>query len=499
MNESEIDRINDSMTTTIMPAIVIVCIYMIVGLIGNPLVIYYYGFRARSTSSFHFILALAVFDLIICCVSMPLEIVDMIHFYKFESAAACKILRFVNYFATIGSGGILIALAVDRYRKICKPLRKQFTLQITRTIIAIVCVFSFCISWPSLVFYNIVSVNITKVPGLTGCDCTMIRDNNYRMLITIYNVVLFLCFIVAVTSLIVLYSLVGRTLFHISCCFSRQYDNSRDPPSRRYSVADSVATEIDRDESKRKSVSYGIEVQIKDEFDNKPLATITELQTVNNNKKNRLSNHFEENNIELSDMSQSTKESVDFDETCYIENDPKSSDEYDNEFNRRSTEIILQDVSSGRTVAKLSKESSNQKKSLKCKEKISRNVSENSLSVAVWSKRQPRKSISKRLNTQQYTVMMIAITIAFIISFLPYLALVTWRTIATTYEVDILSDAELVAFQIFIRSFLISSAVNPMIYGFMNTDFRNFIFRRICCFCFDGPSSSPDISSSHSI
>lgn len=78
--EDEVSRINDSMTTTLMPAIVIVGIYMVVGLIGNPLVIYYYGFRARSTSSFHFILALAVFDLIICCVSMPLEIVDMTHF-----------------------------------------------------------------------------------------------------------------------------------------------------------------------------------------------------------------------------------------------------------------------------------------------------------------------------------------------------------------------------------------------------------------------------------
>jgi hypothetical protein len=97
---------------------------------------------------------------------MPLEIVDMTHFYEFESAAACKILRFVNYFATIGSGGILMALAVDRYRKICKPLRKQFTIQITRIVIGGVCLFSFCISWPSLVFYNIVQVNITKVPGL---------------------------------------------------------------------------------------------------------------------------------------------------------------------------------------------------------------------------------------------------------------------------------------------------------------------------------------------
>jgi hypothetical protein len=47
---------------------------------------------------------------------MPLEIVDMRKFYKFENTIACKILRFVNYFASVSSGAILIAIAVDRYR-----------------------------------------------------------------------------------------------------------------------------------------------------------------------------------------------------------------------------------------------------------------------------------------------------------------------------------------------------------------------------------------------
>jgi hypothetical protein len=81
---------------------------------------------------------------------------------------------------------------------------------------------------------------------------------------------------------------------------------------------------------------------------------------------------------------------------------------------------------------------------------------------------------------------MLSISIAFIVSFLPYLGLVTWRTLAVKYEVDLLSDSGLIAYQIFIRSFLISSAVNPLIYGFLNNEFRQFVTtlcRNCCCCC----------------
>ncbi|CAC5377600.1 unnamed protein product [Mytilus coruscus] len=491
MDYSKVNQINDAMTETLMPAIGIVSVYMAVGLIGNPMVIYYYGFRARSTSSFHFILALAVFDLIVCTVSMPLEIVDMTHFYKFESAVACKILRFVNYFATIGSGGILMALAVDRYRKICKPLRRQLTLQITRLIIGFVCLFSFCISWPSLAFYNIVSVNITKVPGLTGSDCTMIRDDDYKLLITVYNVFLFLIFLICVSALIILYSLVGKTLFRVKCCRLKRVAQKSENTGRRYSPAETVASEIEscNDSSKRNSVSYGLEIQIKDEHDDKPLATITELQIDNNNLSSSDHSH-----IEMSDVINQNIPSNDL--PYCVEKDSKDSDDIDPSINRRSTEIILKEGSDGQTVAKLSNGKSH--KIHKGKAKLTPNVSASSLGSIRYNHRSSRKSISRRLHTRQYTIMMIAITIAFIVSFLPYLALVTWRTIATDYEVDVLSDPELLAFQIFIRSFLISSAVNPLIYGFLNSEFRRFIYQRVCC-CLNSKITSPDISSSHSI
>ncbi|VDI69097.1 Hypothetical predicted protein [Mytilus galloprovincialis] len=88
----ELDRVNDEMAAVLLPAILIVGVYMIVGIFGNPLVIYYYGCFVKPSPSYHFIVTMAVFDLIVCCVSMPLEIVDMR--FKISARTACKNFRF---------------------------------------------------------------------------------------------------------------------------------------------------------------------------------------------------------------------------------------------------------------------------------------------------------------------------------------------------------------------------------------------------------------------
>jgi hypothetical protein len=104
------------------------------------------------------------------------------------------------------------------------------------------------------------------------------------------------------------------------------------------------------------------------------------------------------------------------------------------------------------------------------------------------SKIKKRKINYQYVDLRKYTVLMLLISMAFIIlSFLPYLGLVTWETLQSKYEGEILSKSELVTFNICLRSWLISSVVNPLIYGFFNTDFRLFVSRLLrscfCCLC----------------
>ena len=82
--------------------------------------------------------------------------------------------------------------------------------------------------------------------------------------------------------------------------------------------------------------------------------------------------------------------------------------------------------------------------------------------------------------TIKCTIIMFTVTIVFIISCLPYLALVIWKTLDGGYENDLLSGAGLIAFEIGMRSYLLNNAVNPIMYGFFNAKFRRFVWSSFC-------------------
>jgi len=86
---------NDEMATLMIPATVYISLLMVLGFVGNLFVCYYYTFQSkRSTNSF-FIVMLAVYDLIVCSISMPTEIADIEHIYRLgvekflESVVGC--------------------------------------------------------------------------------------------------------------------------------------------------------------------------------------------------------------------------------------------------------------------------------------------------------------------------------------------------------------------------------------------------------------------------
>ena len=87
------------------------------------------------------------------------------------------------------------------------------------------------------------------------------------------------------------------------------------------------------------------------------------------------------------------------------------------------------------------------------------------------------------INTIKYTIIMIIIAFVFILSCTPYLALAVWRTYADDDFVYNLTDAQLVWFQIGIRSYFLNGAINPLIYGFFNSQFRAFFYNAWCSCC----------------
>ena len=150
---------------------------------------------------------------------MPIEIMDLrffyiIFFYIFTNGAACKSAQFLNSFATMGSASTLIAIAIDRHRRMCRPFKKQWDLKDAKIACLVAAGFSLVLSWPAAIFNGSVSVNVTDLDNssviLEGFDCTTTKDEEYQTYLLAFNAVQFLVFLVVVCILVVLYCMIGH-------------------------------------------------------------------------------------------------------------------------------------------------------------------------------------------------------------------------------------------------------------------------------------------------
>lgn len=396
-NDELLSELNDEKVKLMAPVIAYVSVLMIMGSLGNILVCIYYGCKTKSSTNSFFIVALAVCDLIVCVITMPIEIVDLRFFCMFTNVPACKISRLVNHLAANGSAAILLGIAVDRYRRLCCPLSPQLEIRHAKIAISLAVALAVILSWPAVIFYEPVIVNVADPNNdsivLQGSDCTTTREDKYKSYLWAFNILQLVVYVAATTILCVLYSLVGRSIYRYK--------------GRRIKYAST------------KRIAYESESN----HDTQNGSTETSIQTV-----------------------ESTAEH-DKNDTCHN--------------------------STNEDTGKLSKT----RKGTYLKHPfVSRKSRAN-------SKYKTPKDKTPDIKTVKCTVLMLVITIFYIVGYLPYLVLVIWRIFQKGYEGDILSDSGLVGFQIGIRSYLINSAVNPILYGFFNDNFRSFLFSAFCCCC----------------
>lgn len=146
---------------------------------------------------------------------MPTEIVDIELYYTFENNVACKTLRFFTSLAEIGSVLTLIAIAIDRFKKICKSTKPQMSMKSAKWIILIIFGVSIMLSWPYLVIEGSIKASIPNDLNidLKGSDCTTTKDKKYSGYVWAFNIVHFVLFFVCSVILIVLYSVIGKSIY----------------------------------------------------------------------------------------------------------------------------------------------------------------------------------------------------------------------------------------------------------------------------------------------
>lgn len=205
-----VERWNQELAQVLLPDTICLAVYLLIGIVGNITVLYIYLVRIYSESRF-FIPVLSTMDLlgviVNCSFSMSINLLPV----RFDSDIACKVIWFFAMTTTGASAYTLLVIAVDRYRKICKPFRKQMTRRWKRLSVVIVVALIVLLSIPCFFFYGSAQVE-NNDNKLIGFRCTSVTGGMPKFAL-IFKGVLFLTVVTELTALIVLYVFIGRVLF----------------------------------------------------------------------------------------------------------------------------------------------------------------------------------------------------------------------------------------------------------------------------------------------
>ena len=220
-------ELNEMEVTRLTPLLLFLSTVGFFGIPGNCFVIYAFRKSCQGSNSHLFFLWLAIIDLFNCALVLPFEFVNVANQYTYDYEWLCKITIFFTYVLTLTSGFTLTIISIDRFRKVCRLTKWQFSNKTTR----ILCVASFIIallaSWPVLFLYGIHHFEIPEYIVTAG-DCSVSNKYEHSEYVKIFNGFLWIVFVAAFSIMMFLYIIIGREIFKQTRKMKRHTQRHRD-------------------------------------------------------------------------------------------------------------------------------------------------------------------------------------------------------------------------------------------------------------------------------
>lgn len=448
-NQREIlERVNDERAHLLTPVIAFLSLLMVLGIVGNLLVLYVYEFRFKRSSSRAFILCLAMLDFVACVIGMPYHIYDMYHTYIYYDEASCKGLSYILGVTVTASSIILTIIAIDRYQKICKPFGKQISDLGTKKACVASVIVAIVFSIPHIVMYGNASIEVEGA-NFTGVECYIKDEYEESSTSYIYFGFFFFLFITTTTALIVLYSLVG-------CKIRRRATNIS---------SDNGSTRKERPVAKARSFSIcGSDPETSNEILSETDDSISAIKVKTISYKKGNAESMSECKLEYENAATPI-----FEFTGVKQQDRDSSASRNSQA-RSPNSPMIRNAARG--------ESRKKKKFLDIYRRQTMSISdEDSEEGREQSQRSFRsslsgKSLSKRQKrTVRITGMLFMITLVYIISYLPHLVLLILEFMDPA-GFENLSPWAFTGYNLLLRSYFINNMANPIVYGFLDPKFK---------------------------
>ena len=186
MSNITLEEWNAEITQNLIPDIVILSLYLIIGVFGNLIVIVVYTFQMKEKNDErYFVPILAVCDVISASYISIWSIYQNTHHVSFSGVILCQIAQFFVGITTYIPILLLVIIAVQRYTKVCKPLRPPMQLYVKRCIVCIVFVFSVLLAIPIPLVYGVVPFHTTEYI-IIGSRCGKVKEGT-KLVRSIYE------------------------------------------------------------------------------------------------------------------------------------------------------------------------------------------------------------------------------------------------------------------------------------------------------------------------
>ncbi|KAK3085953.1 hypothetical protein FSP39_011251 [Pinctada imbricata] len=214
-----LDDVNAKMMSRNIPGIIFVVVQMLLGLVGNGVVILAYWLKFKRSNYRVYVLFLAFLDLMNCVFTMPFVIVYLVYPKNFPSDFICKAGHFIGFFGGCASPFVLVLIAMDRFRRICRPFKKQLTEKQTRITCVVILVITASVTWFTPLFYGNERVH-TGINNIYEVRCFRSKNPLFYSLSQWYYIILTSLFLIVTVILFLLYYHIMKTVHRRSRYFS---------------------------------------------------------------------------------------------------------------------------------------------------------------------------------------------------------------------------------------------------------------------------------------
>lgn len=201
-NTTTIEDVNREIFLIMIPSIIFVCILMPIGVFGNAIALYIYGFRFKKLPVHIFLISLSVFDMIGCFFGIPLEIVGSCYPAMYPSRILCKLEKFLIFYSSITSAVTLFVIAVERYNIVCRHDKQQLSIRQAKITAAIIGFLSIAIASCGAVFFDKMVIPIS--PNLVAEVC-MFKPSYEKFFQAYFFIYLIIDLIILVIMLLLYY------------------------------------------------------------------------------------------------------------------------------------------------------------------------------------------------------------------------------------------------------------------------------------------------------